>query len=107
MILYEQLKDDCLKIGDLKITIDKGINSIEEFDSVIAVMSKLSDVFLLNESGIVWQYSKNTITEIWRKDKNTLCMYDGQADIWLDVNKLEVIRTIWNPWGLDNPENFK
>ena len=34
-------------------------------------------------------------------------MYDGQADIWVDVDKKEVVRMIWNPWGLDNPEQYK
>lgn len=66
---------------------------------------KGSNIFIANGDGIIWQYpKKGWITNIWKIDNNTLGMYDGQIDIWVDVNKKEIIRTIWNPWGLDNPE---
>jgi hypothetical protein len=87
--------------------------------TVVLVEAKKSDIeygvdldggniFFANENGILWQYpKKGYLSNIWKIDENTLGMYDGQTDIWLDVNKKEVIRMIWNPWGLDNPEKMK
>ncbi|NDW11225.1 hypothetical protein [Dysgonomonas sp. 520] len=63
------------------------------------------NVFVANYEGIIGQ-SKQIISNIWYIDENTLGMYDGQADLWFDINKMEVIRTIWNPWGLDKPEKY-
>jgi hypothetical protein len=48
-----------------------------------------------------------TISNMWKKDNNTLGIYDGVETLYLDINKMEIIRSIWNPWGLDNPEKYK
>lgn len=67
---------------------------------------KGGNIFIANYEGIIWQ-SKEFIVNIWKINENTLGMYDGQTDIWVDVNKMEVVRMIWNPWGMDNPEKMK
>ncbi|WP_318308872.1 hypothetical protein [Flagellimonas crocea] len=93
------------------------INFIEKDKIAVMIGSKKEDleyeqkkiignVFIADFTGILWQFDKNTIVNIWEIDENTLGMYDGQADIWVDVNELKVTRTIWNPWGLDNPEKY-
>ncbi len=118
-MIFNQTDYKSLSIGSNKIELPKRIRQLESFQGHIAVRigSKKTDtefkkefdggnVFILNESGIVWQYDKKTITEIWKKNEHTLCMYDGQADIWVDINKQKVVRTIWNPWGLDNPKEI-
>jgi len=117
----KQLDYKTILINENEIVFPKRIRQIIEINNNITVVrlgSKKSDpeyhvqlaegyIFFINENGIINNYNNPSITNIWKIDKNTLGMYDGQADLWLDVNKKEVIRMIWNPWGLDNPENFK
>ena len=109
-----------LEINFRKIKFPQRIFQFEKFENKVAVLvsakkddpeggKKLegSNIFIANENGIVWQYpTKGWISNIWKKDENTLCMYDGTSDVWVDVKKLEVVRMIWNPWGLDEPEKY-
>ncbi|MEC7263576.1 MAG: hypothetical protein VXW38_07530 [Bacteroidota bacterium] len=115
----KQVDYKTFEINGIYHSLPKRVRQSILFKDVIAVRisSRKSDpefgkdfeggnVFILNYKGIVWQFGKKSITNIWEIDENTLGMYDGQADIWVDVNELKVTRTIWNPWGLDNPEKY-
>ena len=109
-----------LKINSHKVLFPKRVRQFEIYNEFVAVLveSKKADseygtdllggnIFFANEKGIFWQFPKEGfMSNIWKIDENTLGIYDGQADLWLDVNKKEIIRTIWNPWGLDNPEKY-
>jgi len=46
------------------------------------------------------------VSNIWKKDDNTLGIYTGDYTEYLDINKMEIVKSIWNPWGLDNPEKY-
>jgi hypothetical protein len=110
-----------ISIFGFKISFPERIKQYEIFGDRVAVRVNAnkadpefggdlngSNVFIADANGIIWQYppKKGWISNIWKKDENTLCMYDGTSDVWVDVNKLEVIRMIWNPWGLDEPEQY-
>lgn len=67
------------------------------------------NIFFANEKGIFWQLPAIKpiyMSHIWKKDEKTLGIYDGQYDLWLDVNSKEYIKEIWNPWGMPNPERY-
>lgn len=116
---FERLDYKTISIEGKRIDLPKRIKQLEAWSNKIAVRigSKKTDpeysqdfiggnVYILGVEGVLWQFDKKTISSIWKKDENTLCMYDGQTDIWVDINKLEVVRMIWNPWGLDEPEKY-
>ncbi|MBP1640605.1 MAG: hypothetical protein H6Q17_2188 [Bacteroidetes bacterium] len=110
-----------LKINSHKITFPKRIRQFVIYNEfvVILVESKKNDpeygvdlsggnIFFANDKGIFWQYpTPGFMSNIWKINENILGMYDGQSDLWLDVNKKEIVRAIWNPWGFDNPEKYK
>ncbi len=109
MAQFKKESDKLLLINDEKVLVEEGILTLLNYRELGVVMTKSGNVLIFNNLGnIVWEYEhKNYISEIWKKDENTLCMYDGQTDIWVDINKLEVVRRIWNPWGLHNPKKNK
>lgn len=111
-----------LKIDNRKVSFPERVRQFEIFDDLVAVrvnakkndpeynieLKEGGNIFIANRNGITWQYpKKGYIATIWKINEHTLGMYDGQTDIWVDINKLDVVRMIWNPWGLDNPEKYK
>ena len=106
MAEFKKESNILLLVNNEKVIVEEGIFNLLNFEEVGVVMTKSGNVLIYNKFGnIVWEYErKNCISEIWKKDDNTFCMYDGQADIWVDINKLKVVRMIWNPWGLNKNE---
>lgn len=117
----KQLDYKTISINGNQFILPQRIRQIIELNEqtiVIRIGSKKSDkefeieltdgyIYFMNEDGITGKYNNLSICNLWKIDENTLGMYDGQSDLWLDVNKKEIVRMIWNPWGLDNPEKYK
>lgn len=109
-----------LKVLNLTIDFPGEISQWVLYETFVAVLlSDIEDsfksnlgggnIFFANEKGIFWQLPAIKpiyMSHIWKKDEKTLGIYDGQYDLWLDVNSKEYIKEIWNPWGMPNPERY-
>lgn len=107
-----------LKIFDMRIEFSMRIKQYEIYKDCVAVFLKAEkediefdansiggEIILVNKEGIFWKFVGRAISKIWKIDSYTLGMYEKDADLWLDINKKEFIKMIWNPLGLDSPHD--